>query len=258
MHGTTHNVDITISSEIFMSDPICFKRVFVLSSTMLLAIGGALMLYLDAAGAVMGDDSRPTLAVDRAAMRPLEPQNPRLSAPVPELLPAVFYYSASKAPMQPQLLPVALLQPLELPVPSWPITLSYHEAVADPAYYKTWLEARNPGVRFRAVHAIVTGYCPCPICCGAGAHGITYTGVHTSREPYGIAAPEALVNHEIHVPGYMFESEPGKFWKADDTGGAVNRSWSESHVYHFDVRFMSHDWAQRWWGYRTMTVYISQ
>jgi hypothetical protein len=232
-----------------MSDPISYKRVFVLASTMFVAIGSVLMLYLDVDGRGMGDESGSIVAL---AERPLELTNPRPR----ESRPAVFYPIPLSTPT---LLPAVLLEPQE-PAQEllWPLTLSYHEAVADPAYYKAWLEARNPGKHFRAVHAIVTGYCPCPICCGAGAHGITYTGVHTSREPYGIAAPEALVNHEIHVPGYMFESEPGKFWKADDTGGALNQSWSDSHVYHFDVRFMSHDWAQRWWGYRTMTVYISQ
>jgi hypothetical protein len=232
-----------------MSVPISFKRVLVLASTMFVAIGSILMLYLDTDVCGMGDESGSIVAM---AERPLELSFPKPRDPVL----AVSYSTIPSAPM---LLPAVLLEAQEpAHEPLWPLTLSYHEAVADPAYYKAWLEVKNPGKHFQAVHAIVTGYCPCPICCGAGAHGITYTGVHTSREPYGIAAPEALVNHEIHVPGYMFESEPGKFWKADDTGAAMNNSWSNSHVYHFDVRFMSHDWAQRWWGYRLMTVYISR
>jgi hypothetical protein len=248
-----------------MSDPVSFKRVLVLASTMLVAVASALVLYMDTAGSGLGDESESIVAVAERPLepvyqRPLEPVYQKSLEPVyqrlPAPLPAVFYPIRASAPV---LLPVVLLQAQEPAAePGWPLTLTYHEAVTDPAYYKAWLEAKNPGKHFRAVHAIVTGYCPCPICCGAGAHGVTFTGVHTSREPYGIAAPDALVNHDIHIPGYMFESDPGKFWKADDTGGALNSSWSNSHVYHFDVRFMSHDWAQRWWGYRTMTVYISQ
>jgi hypothetical protein len=246
---TSHTVDAIISSEVLISDPISFKRVFIYASTMFVAIGSALMLYMNTDGSGMSDESESIVA---AAERPLEPVYLR----PPEPLHAVFYPTPASAPI---LLPAVLLEPQEPIAESlWPLTMSYHEAVANPAYYRAWLEAKNPGKHFRAIHAIVTGYCPCPICCGSHAHGITYTGVRTSIEPYGIAAPEALVRHAIHVPGYLFESEPGKFWKADDTGGALNTDWNDQHTYHFDVRFMSHDWAMRWWGYRTMTVYISQ
>ena len=236
-----------------MSDPVNFKRVFVIASTMLAAMSSVLVLYLDTTSSSMGDEPDAASEVLRQGAEPAYPTRP-------EPPPAISSYPVLEGPLTPpSLLPIEL-RPATEPIREtlWPLHLSYQEAKIDPGYYRTWLEAKNPGKHFRAVHAIVTGYCPCPICCGAGAHGITYTGVHTSREPYGIAAPEALINHEIHIPGYMFESEPGKFWKADDTGGAINDSWSNSHVYHFDVRFMSHYWAQRWWGYRTMTVYISQ
>ena len=232
-----------------MSDPISFKRVFVLASTMFVAVGGVLLLYLDAAGSGVGDepDSRPMPL--RLVQEPAYPTPP---APLPD---PISFPVLISPPQAAALLPIELRPATE---PLWPLTLTYHEAVADPAYYKAWLEAKNPGVHFRAIHATVTGYCPCPICCGAHARGITYTGVRTSIEPYGIAAPEALVRRSIHVPGYLFESEPGKFWKADDTGGALNQDWNDQHVYHFDVRFMSHDWAMRWWGMRRMTVYISE
>jgi hypothetical protein len=251
------------SSEVPMSDPVSFKRVFILASTMFVAIGGVLMLYVDATGSGEGDE--PESRALALPMLPLpvvrEPTYPTPAGLVPALLASASFPVLVSAPTPPALLPIELRpaqRPQESQEPLWPLTLSYHEATVDPAYYRAWLEAKNPGVHFRAVKAIVTGYCPCPICCGAHARGITFTGVRTSIEPYGVAAPEALVRHSIHVPGYLFESEPGKFWKADDTGGALNQDWTSQHTYHFDVRFMSHDWAMRWWGLRKMTVYISE
>lgn len=236
-------------------NPISFKRVFLLSSTMFLAVGGVLLLSVDFADLGGGDEPD-------TAIQPLVQAYPSRPAALPA---TITYPGFNSDPPPPSLLPAELQETLEsiqtpqssLVRPPWPLSLSYHEAVADPAYYASWLAAKNPGVHFRAIHATVTGYCPCPICCGLHARGITYTGVRTAIEPYGIAAPEFLVRHAVHVPGYMFESEPGKFWKADDTGGALNSDW-ENHVYHFDVRFMSHDWAMRWWGLRHMTIYIAE
>lgn len=138
---------------------------------------------------------------------------------------------------------------------SWPDSLTYHEAETNPTYYLTWLQAKNPGVEFVAIKALVTGYCPCKICCGSKANGTTRTGARTKEVPYGVASPEALVRRQVHVPGYLFEREPARVWKIDDTGSALNENW-ENKIYHFDVRFASHDWAKRWWGKREMTVYL--
>jgi hypothetical protein len=137
----------------------------------------------------------------------------------------------------------------------WPDSLTFHEAESDPAFYLAWLQAKNPGIDFVPVKAIVTGYCPCRLCCGSKANGTTRTGVRTNVTPYGVASPEALVRRSIHIPGYLFESEPAKVWKIDDTGRALNEDWDKK-IYHFDVRFTSHDWAKRWWGRREMTVYL--
>lgn len=137
----------------------------------------------------------------------------------------------------------------------WPDSLTYHEAEKNPAYYLAWLQAKNPGVDFLPTKAIVTGYCPCKECCGSKANGTTRTGTRTRDVPYGVASPEALVHRSVHIPGYLFESEPARVWKVDDTGSALNDDWDKK-IYHFDVRFTSHDWAKRWWGRREMTVYL--
>ncbi len=229
-------------SEVHMlSESVSFKRVFLYASMMFMGIGAALVLYLGMteAGNAIGEASYSSAAYD---------VQPAPAAPVQEPVypppPATF---AS--------LPVLL--PPEVQEPIWPQSLTFHEARENPSYYRAWLEAKNPGIHFQAIHAVVTGYCPCPLCCGSGAHGVTRTGVHTSAEPYGIAGPEALLRRGVHIPGYLFESAPAKVWKTDDTGGALNDDWAD-HVYHFDVRFTSHDWAKRWWGRREMTVYLVQ
>jgi len=199
---------------------------------------GTALVYLGITGA--GDAGEP------AAM-PFELPMSRSGVSLPEPLPAV-----------PALPVAAPLVTAPLPVePQWPATLTYQQAKTNPDYYLAWLQAKNPTIRFKAIRAVVTGYCPCTICCGSGAHGVTRTGVRTSIEPYGIAAPEALVGRAVHIPGYLFESEPAKVWKTDDTGGALNEAWSRR-IHHFDVRFINHEWARRWWGRREMTVYISR
>jgi hypothetical protein len=221
-----------------------FKRAFVWLATAFVAAGSFLLLSIDLSDDSGADEGIVVTEPTYAAPRPLPDP---VSYPVldqPQIMPQIM----------PQLLPIELRPALE---PGWPLTLTYHEAKADPAYYLAWLQAKNPGKRFKALLATVTGYCPCPICCGAGAHGVTRTGVHTSVEPYGIAGPEALLRRGVHIPGYMFETEPGKVWKTDDTGSALNDDW-DKHVYHFDVRFQSHYWARNWWGFRTMVVYLTE
>lgn len=230
------NLGIVFRSENAMRyEPVSFKRVFLYVTTMIMSICFALMLYVGVSGVGANETVAPTL--------PYVPPTPSEDQ--------ILYTFAEPAtlPLLPEQTPA--LEPV------WPSSLTYHEAKTNPDYYLAWLQAKNPGVTFKAVKAVVTGYCPCSICCGSGAHGVTRTGVHTSIEPYGIAAPEALVRRLVHIPGYMFESEPGKVWKTDDTGSALNDDWSQ-HVYHFDVRFTSHDWAKHWWGRREMTVYIAK
>ena len=118
------------------------------------------------------------------------------------------------------------------------------------------LQAANPGVHFHAITAVVTAYTPCAACCGAGAKGITSTGVDTRTTPHGIAGPTCMVGSLVHIPGYLVKSNPGKFWKVDDTGGALNTDWNKRQIYHFDVRFVNYEWAKKW-GRREITVYVA-
>jgi hypothetical protein len=147
---------------------------------------------------------------------------------------------------------------LLLPIPpSWPIKLNYQDWQRDHDYYTAWLHHANPHIRFRAVHAIVTGYCPCTICCGPNACGITRRGIRTDDQPYGVACADALAHVRVHIPGYLPDTKPGQFWLPDDTGDAMNDDWKERRVYHFDVRFINHASAVIF-GRREITVYIAE
>lgn len=208
--------------------PVNFKRVFGFASAMITGLCAALMLYVGVASAGNAETPNWTGPV-------LEPMTPEALMLVPALQERAV-----------------LLAPVETPMP---VRLTYADAEMDSARYLAWLRVENPGVKFKRVTAVVTAYCPCTICCGADAHGVTSTGVRTNAKPYGIASPNHLVGRGVHIPGYRFESEPGRIWKIDDTGGALNTSWKTG-LYHFDVRFINHDYARTWWGSRYMTVYL--
>ncbi|MBA2479653.1 MAG: 3D domain-containing protein [Planctomycetes bacterium] len=126
----------------------------------------------------------------------------------------------------------------------------------DPTAYEEWLLSRLPvGCAIRREWALVTAYCPCAICCDERT-GRTATGKLTDIHPYGIATDFRSLRRgtKLHVPGYMTTSIVGGVWEVDDTGGALRRSRARG-VLHLDVRFMSHEWAERW-GVRHMWVYV--
>lgn len=122
--------------------------------------------------------------------------------------------------------------------------------------YLQKLEETYPSWKIVPIQAKVTAYCPCKICCGQNAKGITASGAKTVDRPYGLAVPREFLHSRIHVPGYLPESAPLVFWKADDTGSALEKSWAGTpKVFHVDVRYKNHDWATKW-GVRYMTVYM--
>lgn len=90
------------------------------------------------------------------------------------------------------------------------------------------------------VRVLTTGYCPCAICCGAFADGVTARGRSVRQHPHGIATDPKLVTPwlTLDVPGY------GRA-KVDDTGGAMRQSGKQG-VIHLDLRFTTHQEARRW------------
>lgn len=119
----------------------------------------------------------------------------------------------------------------------------------------------------RWVTAQVTAYCPCSICCGDQADGITSTGVNVlsgnPNDAYGIAADPRAIPYgtRIYVPGYWESLQnnetfiPTRLSTVDDTGGAMRQSWDRKRVIHLDVRYRTHRAALSW-GVRIMRVFI--
>ncbi len=90
------------------------------------------------------------------------------------------------------------------------------------------------------VRVLTTGYCPCAICCGADADGITSRGRSVRQFPYGIASDPKLVTPwlTLDIPGYGHA-------RVDDTGGAMRQSAKQG-VVQLDLRFKTHQQARNW------------
>jgi 3D (Asp-Asp-Asp) domain-containing protein len=90
--------------------------------------------------------------------------------------------------------------------------------------------------KVRTVEAVVTAYCPCKLCCGPDARGITSTG-QDARDLSGCAVDPKLIPYGCRV--YV----PAVGWRtADDTGSAM-RDDGRRGVVHIDVRMRTHQEA---------------
>lgn len=87
---------------------------------------------------------------------------------------------------------------------------------------------------------VATAYCPCSICCGRFADGLTSTG--RSAWKAGIAVDPSVISlgSRLDIPGYTRgPNENGSWIIADDTGSSI--------VGHrIDVRFVTHNEALEW------------
>jgi 3D (Asp-Asp-Asp) domain-containing protein len=97
--------------------------------------------------------------------------------------------------------------------------------------------------QYQLFAAIVTAYCPCKICCGPGAHGITASGKPVStNEGRFCAAPRSYrFGTMITIPGYG--TVP-----VLDRGGAITGN-------RLDVYFPNHKSALAW-GRKHLTIAI--
>jgi 3D (Asp-Asp-Asp) domain-containing protein len=102
---------------------------------------------------------------------------------------------------------------------------------------------RNPHV----VWMNVTAYCPCKICCGSHAHGITASGKPVSADGGRfVAAPAPYpFGTKLVIPGY----NNGQPVQVLDRGGAIKGN-------HLDVFFPTHEQAKQW-GRRWIAVTIA-
>ena len=92
----------------------------------------------------------------------------------------------------------------------------------------------------------VTAYCPCPICCGRGANGITASGKKvTASGGHFVAAPAGFAfGNRLVVPGY----DHGRPVPVLDRGGAIKGD-------RLDVFFPDHE-AARQWGRQRLPVTV--
>jgi 3D (Asp-Asp-Asp) domain-containing protein len=84
---------------------------------------------------------------------------------------------------------------------------------------------------------LVTAYCPCTVCCGPGARGITASGrpVSANGGKFVAADPGIPFGTMLVVPGY----NEGRPVEVLDRGGAIKGD-------HVDVFFPTHEQAKRW------------
>lgn len=131
--------------------------------------------------------------------------------------------------------------------PSGPELLRHAAAVVRRGRGEAVLAAASwsaPGPRL--VRMRVTAYCPCEICCGPRAAGITASGrtVAADNGRFVAADPVLAFGTRLVVPGY----NAGRPVRVLDRGGAIRgRS--------LDVYFDSHERARRW-GVRYLAVAI--
>jgi len=91
----------------------------------------------------------------------------------------------------------------------------------------------------------VTAYCPCSICCGQYADGITASGHKIQHgDAFAAAGPEYSFGTEMIIPGY----NGGKAVRILDRGGLISGN-------RLDVFFDSHQQALEW-GVRYLQVKV--
>ncbi len=109
------------------------------------------------------------------------------------------------------------------------------------------------------VEVVATAYCPCRICCGVRAVGLTADGTDVREWPYGIAVDPCQIDYgtPIIVPrgeGYL-DRRSDRIFYADDTGGIIRRKTRSTGTIHIDLRFKTH-WSAERYGKKTITIFI--
>jgi 3D (Asp-Asp-Asp) domain-containing protein len=88
-----------------------------------------------------------------------------------------------------------------------------------------------------------TAYCPCEICCGKWANGLTYTGAIAGKGCIAIDPKKGplKLGQEVYIKGYGYGV-------CNDIGGAI-KGWK------IDLCFDTHEEALEW-GVKLVRVYI--
>jgi 3D (Asp-Asp-Asp) domain-containing protein len=94
---------------------------------------------------------------------------------------------------------------------------------------------------------LVTAYCPCSICCGPGAKGVTASGKSVTTNGGRLVAADTRVlpfGTRVSIPGY----HAGQPVPVLDRGGRIKGN-------RLDVLFPTHA-AARQWGSQWLTVTV--
>lgn len=108
-----------------------------------------------------------------------------------------------------------------------------------------------------------SGYCPCQICCGERAAGVTADNTKVKDVPYGVASDPRRLPYgtTVWIPlgvGYLDRSrktDDDRQFTVDDTGGYLRTQTRRTDVVHIDLRFKYHSSAKRF-GRRLITIYV--
>jgi 3D (Asp-Asp-Asp) domain-containing protein len=107
--------------------------------------------------------------------------------------------------------------------------------------------AVQPAMHVRVVRMLVTAYCPCKICCGPNAHGVTASGKPVSyNDGHFVAADTRSLpfGTQLLIPGYDNDNPVPVI----DRGGAIKGN-------RLDVFFPTHEQAREW-GRRWVMVTV--
>jgi 3D (Asp-Asp-Asp) domain-containing protein len=107
--------------------------------------------------------------------------------------------------------------------------------------------AVQPAMHVRVVRMLVTAYCPCKICCGPNAHGVTASGKPVSyNDGHFVAADTRMLpfGTQLLIPGYDSDNPVPVI----DRGGAIKGN-------RLDVFFPTHEQAREW-GRRWVMVTV--
>lgn len=96
---------------------------------------------------------------------------------------------------------------------------------------------------------LVTAYCPCKLCCGPKAHGVTASGQAVAYHGERFVAADTRLlpfGTRLRIPGY----NGGAAVEVIDRGGAIRGN-------HIDVYFPTHQQALQW-GKQTLQVAVEE